>query len=109
MPQTSGVPAVDLLPENWTADGWKILIYRPGPAEIGDEEVTVQRAADRVRVAASREATAIAEVCRKTGISEASFYSWRKKVWRVDAVGDAAAEAARRSECAVGKVGRRLT
>jgi len=26
-----------------------------------------------------RRATPIAEVCRKAGISEASFYSWRKK------------------------------
>jgi len=33
----------DLPLENWTADSWKILIYRPGRAEIGDEEVTVQR------------------------------------------------------------------
>ena len=27
----------------------------------------------------AEEGTAIAEVCRKAGISEASFYSWRKK------------------------------
>ncbi|BBE08951.1 Transposase [Mycoavidus cysteinexigens] len=23
------------------------------------------------------------EVCRKMGISQATFYSWRKKIWRV--------------------------
>jgi putative transposase len=40
------------------------------------------------------EGTAIAEVCRKVGISEATYYNWRKKVWRADAVGDEAAEAA---------------
>ena len=27
----------------------------------------------------AEEGTAIAEVCRKAGISEASFYNWRKK------------------------------
>jgi putative transposase len=27
----------------------------------------------------AEEGTAIAEVCRKAGISEASFYAWRKK------------------------------
>jgi putative transposase len=27
----------------------------------------------------AEEGTAVAEVCRKVGISEASFYSWRKK------------------------------
>jgi putative transposase len=27
----------------------------------------------------AEEGTSIAEVCRKTGISEASFYAWRKK------------------------------
>ena len=46
---------------------------------MGDEEVAVQRAADRVCVAASGGRNAIAEVCRKAGISEASFYAWRKK------------------------------
>jgi putative transposase len=27
----------------------------------------------------AEEVTAVAEVCRKAGISEASFYNWRKK------------------------------
>jgi hypothetical protein len=45
----------DLLPKNWTARSWKILIY-PSVAEgrIFHEEVAVQRSADRVRVAAGR-------------------------------------------------------
>jgi len=68
---------VDLLPENRIAG--KILIY-PVLAErrVFDEEVAVQRAADRVCIAASRG--------RDSGrggaarwISEASFYNWRKK------------------------------
>jgi len=40
------------------------------------------------------EGTAIAEVCRKVGISKATYYNRRKKFWRADSVGDEAAEAA---------------
>jgi putative transposase len=43
----------------------------------------------------AEEGTPVAEVCRKAGISEASFYNWRKKLWRAAAVGDEAAETAR--------------
>ena len=43
----------------------------------------------------AEEGTAVAEVCRKAGISEASFDNWRKKYGGVDAVGDATAETAR--------------
>jgi putative transposase len=39
----------------------------------------VQRAADRFRTAAGGGATAVTEVCRKAGISEATYYVWRKK------------------------------
>jgi putative transposase len=46
---------------------------------VFDEEVAVQRAADRVVLRQAEEGTAVAEVCRKAGISEASFYNWRKK------------------------------
>jgi putative transposase len=45
-----------------------------------DEEVAVQGTADRVRVLRqAEEGTSVAEVCRNAGISEASFYDWRKK------------------------------
>jgi putative transposase len=45
-----------------------------------DEEVAVQGTADRVRVLRqAEEGTSVAEVCRNAGISEASFYNWRKK------------------------------
>ena len=57
----------------------KFYFSRLGRAEKLDEEVAVQRAADCVCAAAGRGGHAIAEVCRKAGISEASFYSWRKK------------------------------
>ena len=38
--------------------------------------------------------SAVAEVCRKAGISEATFYNWRKKVCGPDALGDEAAASA---------------
>ena len=43
------------------------------------EEVAVQRAADRFHTQASEEGTPVAEVCRKAGVSEATYYNWRKK------------------------------
>ena len=44
------------------------------------------------------EGATVGEVCRKAGISEATFYVWRKKVRWPDAVGDEAPEAARGRE-----------
>ena len=46
----------------------------------------------------AEEGTAVAEVCRKAGISEATFYNWRKTLWRADAVGGEAAAPARGRE-----------
>jgi len=42
----------------------------------------------------AEEGTTVGEVCRKAGISEATYYNWRKKIWRLDAVRDEAPEAA---------------
>ena len=50
----------------------------PGP-EAEDEGIEVFGGADRVCFAAGGRGTAIGEVCRKAGISEATFYNWRKK------------------------------
>ncbi|HEY4304414.1 MAG TPA: transposase [Gemmatimonadaceae bacterium] len=52
---------------------------RPFPGAPKDEEITVQRRADRLRVARSEAGTAVADVCRQLGISEATFYVWKKK------------------------------
>ena len=46
---------------------------------MGDEEVEVQRAADRVCVAASGRRNTDRGGMPQAGISEASFYAWRKK------------------------------
>lgn len=43
------------------------------------EEIEVHGVADRVRAEAGGERIAVAEVCRKMGISEATFYNWKKK------------------------------
>ena len=54
--------------------------FRLGPgSEVSDEGIEVFGGADRVRLRQAEEGTAIGEVCRKAGISEATFYNWRKK------------------------------
>lgn len=42
----------------------------------------------------AEDGTRLEEVCRKAGISPATFYNWKKDVWRSHAVGDEAPEAA---------------
>ena len=44
-----------------------------------DEEIEVFGGADCLHFAAGEEGTAVGEVCRKAGISEATYYNWRKK------------------------------
>jgi putative transposase len=59
---------------------WKILIYHPWPDEgisMKKSKFTESQIAFILRQA--EEGTAVAEVCRKAGISEATFYNWRKK------------------------------
>jgi putative transposase len=48
-----------------------------GDREIKKSRFSEQQIAFVLRQA--EEGTAVAEVCRKAGISEASFYNWRKK------------------------------
>ena len=43
------------------------------------EEVKIYRATDRVCIEASRGRRIGREVCRKMGISEQTFYRWKKK------------------------------
>ena len=43
------------------------------------EEIEVHRVADRVCAKQAETGVAVAEVCRKMGISEATFYNWKKK------------------------------
>ena len=43
------------------------------------------------------EGVTVEEACRKAGISKATHYKLAEQVWRADAVGDEAAEAARRT------------
>src|SRR5436309_7659095 len=55
----------------------------------------------------AEEGTPIAEVCRKAGISDASFYSWRKKYGGLVPLEMKRAEAARGGEPAAEEAGRR--
>jgi len=70
----------DLPPVSWTALSWKILVYHPGRMRgfsMKKSKFTESQIAFILRQA--EEGTAVAEVCRKAGISEATYYNWRKK------------------------------
>ena len=74
-------PELDLLPENWIARSWNFLLMMPwAHEERCDEAVEVHGCTDSVCVApgGGREQS-VEEVCRKTGISTATFYTWKKK------------------------------
>jgi putative transposase len=47
-----------------------------GPA---DEDEQVHRRADRDGAAPGRGGTPVGEICRKLGVSEQSFYRWKKR------------------------------
>jgi putative transposase len=72
---------VDVLPENRTVLSWNFPFMIPWPvAGEFHKDVEVQRGADRFRVVKQAEdGTPVAEVCRKAGIAEATFYNWRKR------------------------------
>jgi putative transposase len=72
--------ALDLLADFWTGKSWKVLIYPSWPGGghcMKKSRFSEQQIAFVLRQA--EEGTPVAEVCRKAGISEASFYNWRKK------------------------------
>ncbi len=55
------------------------MIPRGGRGEF-HEGIKVFRGADRIRfLKQAEDGSAVAEVCRKAAISEATFYNWRKK------------------------------
>jgi putative transposase len=71
---------IDLPPVFWTAVSWKIPVLMDGQEEHGAmkrSKFSEGQTAYILRQA--EEGTAIGEVCRKAGISEATFYVWRKK------------------------------
>ena len=51
----------------------------PGGPGACREEEQVQRGPDRVALKQNELGTSVEEVCRKMGISDATFYVWRKK------------------------------
>ena len=70
----------DLLPGNWTAVSWKFPVL----ANARREHLAMKRSKFSEGQIAyilrqAEECAAIGEVCRKAGISEATFYVWRKK------------------------------
>jgi putative transposase len=77
--RSSDMPS-DLLPVSWTAESWKIPVLQPGletERAMKKSKFTDAQIAFILRQA--EEGTPVAEVCRKAGISDATFYGWRKR------------------------------
>lgn len=69
---------LDLLPENPAILNWDFPIMIPDQGEFHENE-QVHGDADRLRFEAGGGWRCRCEVCRKAGISDATFYNWRKK------------------------------
>jgi putative transposase len=70
-----------LNPENWAALCWKIGY---GDPRAGEERRAMKasrfsEAQKALILKQAEEGVPIGEVCRKAGISQATFYAWRKK------------------------------
>jgi len=46
---------------------------------VRHEEEQIHRGADRIALHQAQTGTSVEEVCRKLGISQATFYAWKKK------------------------------
>ncbi len=74
------VHARDLLPVSWIAQIWKIPVLELGPeTERAMKRSKFTGAQIAFILKQAEEGVAVAEVCRKAGISDATFYGWRKK------------------------------
>jgi len=70
----------DLLPVSWTVLSWKIPVMKEGQEEeLGMKRSKFSEAQIAFVLKQAEDGTSVGEVCRKTGISEATFYAWRKK------------------------------
>ena len=58
-----------------------------GKEDFLDKAVQIYRPADCLCPAAPEQGTQVAEVTRKMGISEQTFYPWKKKFGGADALG----------------------
>lgn len=70
-----------LSPENWTTRFWNARVRLYGREESGGA-MKASRFSDAQKAFILRQAeegVPIGDVCRKAGISQATFYSWRKK------------------------------
>ena len=74
------MPLPDLLPKNWTIQNWNFPFMMPfGRKESSMKRSKFTEAQIAFILRQAEEGTAVAEVCRKAGISDATFYNWRKK------------------------------
>ena len=56
----------------------KSVLIRVVTRELADEEIEVQRAADRLHLEQADEGVSVEDTCRKAGISIQTYYRWRK-------------------------------
>ena len=69
-----------LLPVSWSAESRKFPVLRPGPeTQRAMKRSNFTEALVALIPKQAEEGTPVAEVCRKAGISDATFYGWRKK------------------------------
>jgi len=77
---TTTTDRADLLPVFWTAPSRNFPVLADEPDDGADDEgIDVFRSANRFCAEAGRGSNGNREACRKAGISEATFYNWRKK------------------------------
>ena len=62
---------------------WEVLVFRDdsglGREGSSHEEIEVFGRANHLRAAAAETGKSVSEVCRKMGISENTFYRWKRK------------------------------
>jgi len=71
---------LDVPPLNWTIRSWNFPLMIPGSGQGGfHESIEVHFRQIAFVLKQAEDGTPIGEVCRKAGISDATFYNWRKK------------------------------
>jgi putative transposase len=79
-PSSPGWEERDLLPVFWIAESWKVPVLKRGPeTERAMKKSKFTEAQIAFILKQAEEGVPVAEVCRKAGISDATFYGWRKK------------------------------
>jgi putative transposase len=73
----TGGPGPEKLDHFAVVKSWEVRSSQSG--RVVDEEAPIHRPADRAGASAGRAGHPVAELCRKLGVSETTFYHWKKK------------------------------